>query len=150
MLFTQEWWFDGGFQDRIDEARRRCTRNRFPGVDPFNAPPGSPFAHFYNRLEARTIIYLRDGFSYEIKELIPRKSSSALTFECMPAEEAYKVGAFVVTLPYDDIVRVEVFAYPPDERPEDMPSIKGFSGVQGTPQKRLEDRPPRPESVGEQ
>ena len=150
MLFSQEWWFDGGYQDRIDEAKRRCTRNRFPRVDPAGAPPDSPFSIFYNRLEARTIIYLRDGFSYEIKELIPHKSTSALTFECMAAEEAYKVGAFVVTLPFDDIVRVEVFAYPSDERPEDMPSIKGFSGVQGSPQKRLEERPPRSEALAEQ
>jgi hypothetical protein len=145
VLFNQEWWFDGAFQDRIDEAKRRCARNRFPNLDANGAINHPSYSEFYNRLEARTVVYLRDSFSYEIKELIHRKNSSSLTFECMPAEEAYKVGCFVVTVPYDDIVRVEIFAYPPDERPEDMPSIKGFSGVQSSPQMRLDERTARPE-----
>jgi hypothetical protein len=146
VFFNQEWWFDGAYQDRIDEAKRRCARNRFPELVDESAASHAPYLNFYNRLEARTIVYLRDSFSYEIKELIHRKTTSALTFECMAAEEAYKVGCFVVTVPYDDIVRVEIFAFPPDEKPEDMPLIKGFSGVQGSPQKRLDDRSARPEA----
>lgn len=145
MVFNQEWWFDVGYPDRIDEAKRRCSQNRFPGTDA-SAPS---FQKFYKHLEARTIVYLRDGFSYEIKELIPRKNSSTLTIECMPADDAYKVGCFVVTIPFDDIVRVEVFAYPPDEKPEDMVSIKGFSGVQPSAQKRLEERITRTEPAAD-
>ncbi len=51
----------------------------------------------------------------------------------MPADEAYKVGCFVVTIPFDDICRVEIFAVHPEEKPEDMPSIKGFASSQPTP-----------------
>ncbi len=71
-------------------------------------------------------MYLRDGFSYEFKDFVDVMSKSHLTFECEPVDEQYKVGAFVVSVPFEDIVRIEVFAVPPDEMPVDMPSITGF------------------------
>jgi len=52
-----------------------------------------------------------------------------------------------VTVPFDDIVRVELFAVHPSEKPEDMPSIKGFSSAQGPPHKRVDERANRPETV---
>jgi hypothetical protein len=133
MLFNYDWWFDGAFARRMEEAKSRCAKNHFPELDLENAATDEAYKDFFDELEARTIVYLRDGFSYEIKEIIQRPTTSALTFECMPADEAYKVGCFVVTLPFDDIVRVEIFAVHPDEKPEDMPSIKGFAGAQGPP-----------------
>ena len=143
MLFNYDWWFDGAFQERLDEAKRRCARNHFPALDPQKASEDAAQKRFLEQLEARTILYLRDGFSYELKEIIKHPCTSALTFECMPADEAYKVGCFVVTVPFDDIVRVEIFAVHPEEKPEDMPSIKGFGSAQGPPGTRMEDRTSR-------
>lgn len=143
MLFNYDWWFDGAFQQRLDEAKKRCAGNHFPKTN--HAKPNNDHAYraFYDQLEARTIIYLRDGFSYELKEIIKQTNTACLTFECMPADESYKVGCFVVTVPFDDIVRVEIFAVHPQEKPEDMPSIKGFASAQGPPGTRMDDRPMR-------
>lgn len=148
MIFNFEWWSDTSYRERMEEARHRCASGHFPDVDPTKAMEDTGYKAFYDQLEARTIVYLRDGFSYEIKELIPSRSTSALTFECAPADDAYRVGAFVVTVPFDDIIRVEVFSYHPKEKPEDMPSIKGFSSGQGPPTmpKRVDDRPARREA----
>jgi hypothetical protein len=146
MIFNHDWWFGAAFPDRVKEARRRCARGRLPNL-PTAADENDPeFKAFFDQVEARTIIYLRDGFSYEVKEIIPLPGTSSLAFECMPADDAYKVGAFVVTVPFDEIVRVEVFAVHPREKPEDMPSIKGFSSAQA-PHKRGDERPVRSESA---
>ena len=47
-----------------------------------------------------------------------------------PAEELYKVGVFVVAVPFDDIARVEVFAAHRDQKPENLPMITGFRNAQ--------------------
>lgn len=141
MLFNYEWWFENGYSERVAEAKRRCANARYPAT---SGKPDSARAQadFLAELEARTIIYLRDGFSYELKELVPLKSTSCLTFECAPTDDAYKVGCFIAAVPFEEISRVEVFAVHPKEKPEDMPSIKGFAGAQapGVPPKRLDDR----------
>ncbi len=142
MLFNYDWWFDGAYEQRVTEAKRRCAVSHFPELKAEIAPGNGRLDAFLAQLEARTIIYLRDGFSYEVKEIIKHPNTASLTFECMPADEAYKVGCFVVTLPFEDIVRIEVFAVHPDEKPEDMPSIKGFGGAQGPPA-RPDERPVR-------
>jgi len=145
MLFSHDWWFGPCYSAHIEEAKRRCAAQHFPDLKPEDADKNKGYQAFVSRLEARTIIYLRDGFSYEIKELIAAGTTTAITFECMPADEAYRVGAFVVTAPYDDIVRVEIFAVHPDEKPEDLPSIKGFGGQAPVPIKRHDDRSVRRE-----
>lgn len=145
MLFNHDWWFGGAFAARIDEARRRCARLHFPGTDAEALDKNRDYQKFLKDVEARTILYLRDGFSYEVKEIIPLGTTSSLSFECTPADESYKVGAFVVTVPFDDIVRVEIFAVHAKEKPEDMPAIKGFASAQG-PGKRMDDRGSRSES----
>ncbi len=129
-MFNYDWWFAGNFNERLTMAKRRCALSRFPDLDAAKASDNKKFKRFLEELEARTIIYLRDGFSYEIKEILPASNTSILTFECVAADDAYKVGCFVVSLPYDDVVRVEVFAVHPNEKPEDMPAIKGFGGGQ--------------------
>jgi hypothetical protein len=145
MLFNHDWWFGGAFAARIEEARRRCARHHFPGLGAEALEKNRDYQMFLKDVEARTILYLRDGFSYEVKEIISLGTAGSLSFECTPADEAYKVGAFVVTVPFDDIVRVEVFAVHGKEKPEDMPSIKGFSSTQG-PGKRMDDRGGRSEA----
>lgn len=139
MAFNFDWWFDSPYRDRTDEARRRCAMNHFSNLSPEKAEKDKKFKKFIEELEVRTIVYLRDGFSYEIKDIIEQPTTTTMTFECMPADEAYKVGCFVVTVPFDDIVRVEVFAVHPTEKPEDMPSIKGFASAQMSPP------PPQPQ-----
>ncbi len=133
MHFNYDWWFGSPYDERTEEAKRRCAKGHFPDLDPQKFDEDKDYQTFYNAMEARTILYLRDGFSYEIKDVISAPGTTSFTFECMPADEAYKVGCFVVTVPFDDIVRVEIFAVHPDEKPEDMPSIKGFAGAQGPP-----------------
>jgi hypothetical protein len=41
-------------------------------------------------------------------------------------DDHYKVGSFVVSVPFEDVVRVEVFAVHPQEKPGDAPLITGF------------------------
>jgi len=147
MVFNFDWWFDTAYQQRVAEAKRRCVRSHFPKLSPDDTEKDLKCQEFLAELEARTLLYLRDGFSYEIKEIIEHPNTTTLTFECMAADEAYKVGSFVVTVPFEDIVRVEVFAVHPREKPEDMPAIKGFAHAQapGAP-KRPDDHAGRGES----
>jgi len=133
MPFNFDWWFSTPYLSRLEEAKRRCGLTHFPALKPEKAAEDKKFARFISELEVRTILYLRDGFSYEIKEIIEQPTTSTLTFECMPADDAYKVGCFVVTVPFEDIIRVEVFAVHPTEKPEDLPSIKGFASSQAPP-----------------
>ncbi len=133
MVFNFDWWFDKIYDERVTEARTRCAQSHFPELKPEKAESDPKYKKFLDELESRTIVYLRDGFSDEIKELIHNPTTTTLTFECMAADEAYKVGCFVVTVPFDDIVRVEVFAVHPQEKPEDMPAIKGFAHAQAPP-----------------
>ena len=147
MVFIFNWCFDAQFQDRILVAKHRCAVDHFPDLKPEKAEKDPKYKEFFDELEARTILYLRDGFSYEIKEIMPGRDTMTLTFECVAADEAYKVGCFVVTVPFEDIVRVEVFSVHPEEKPEDMPAIKGFASAQGSPvPTRPDERSQRSES----
>lgn len=148
MPFNFDWWFSAPYHARLDEAKRRCGLTHFPKLDPETAGKDKKFTRFVSELEVRTIVYLRDGFSYEIKDIIEQPTTTTMTFECMPADDAYKVGCFVVTIPFDDIIRVEVFAVHPTEKPEDLPSIKGFGNTPpppGSAPRTPKDRTPRAE-----
>jgi hypothetical protein len=145
MNFNHDWWFGPAYAGRVQETKRRCARGRMPEIKDAAAEQSPAFQTFLSEVEARTIVYLRDGFSYEIKEVITTGTTEALSFECTPTEEAYKVGAFVVTVPYDEIVRVEIFACHPKEKPEEMLSIKGFAHAM--PPGKREERPVRGESM---
>jgi len=126
MYFHYDWWFGDGLKAQIREAKKRCLRKKFPEADVDNLQPGSPEGKFYNELESRIIVYLRDGYTYELGELVDLGYKAYLTAECIPADEAYKSGVFVVSIPFEDIVRVEVFAVHPSEKPEEMMHITGF------------------------
>ncbi len=133
IMFDYDWFHGSAFVAQKDNARYRCTVRKFPEQDPLTAPEDSEVRQFYDGLETRILLHLRDGFSYEVREIAELDSKSHLTFECEPAEDHYKVGAFVVSVPFDDIVRIEVFAVHPSEKPEDTPLITGFrSGPEPT------------------
>ena len=125
-MFNYDWFHGLPFEQQKDEARRRCAARRFPDADLLKTDIDPNIEQFYSELEVRTLIYLRDGFSYEVRHFSDVGSKSHLVFECEPVDEPYKVGAFVVTVPFDEIVRIEVFAVHPSEKPEDMPQITGF------------------------
>lgn len=125
-MFNHDWFNDSPYANQIQEAKFRCTANHFCESDPQEWEKNKKIKKFQSELIVRTLIYLRDGFSYEVKEFADVPSKSHLCFECMPVDEQYKVGAFVVTVPFDELVRVEVFAVHPDEKPDDMPQITGF------------------------
>ncbi|MBI4578996.1 MAG: hypothetical protein HY718_04795 [Planctomycetes bacterium] len=127
-MFNYDWFTGAAFERQKQQARLRCARKKFPDQPPGEQAPHEPFQTFLSELEVRTLIYLRDGFSYELKEMVDVGLTGWLTFECEPVDEHYKVGAFVVSLAYEEIVRVEVFAVHPKEKPEDMPVITGFRG----------------------
>lgn len=127
-MFDYDWFHGSAFEQQKEVARWRCALRHFPDADPSEIEQNEEISRFKDELVVRSLIYLRDGFSYELKEMADVESKSHLTFECEPVDEHYKVGAFVVSVPFDEIVRVEVFAVHPSERPEDMPLITGFRG----------------------
>ena len=127
-MFDYDWFHGHQFEEQCGDARTRCVLRRFPDMERENAPEDPKFKEFWDSLRVRTLIYLRDGFSYEFKSFATVDSKAHLTFECEPVDEQYKVGAFVIAVPFEDIVRVEVYAVPPDEMPVDLPPITGFRG----------------------
>lgn len=138
-MFNYDWFHGPAFEDQRYEARRRCVARRFPDVDPDQWENRQDIQDFEAQVEVRTLIYLRDGFSYEVKDLAEVPSKSHLVFECEPVDERYRVGAFVVTVPFDELVRVEVFAVHASEKPDDLPQITGFRQGQEAP----ESKPPK-------
>ncbi|UCE61637.1 MAG: hypothetical protein JSU63_07790 [Phycisphaerales bacterium] len=136
-MFHYDWFHGVAFEQQQGEAICRCLARHFPDVDLDQKENNSEIAAFREELEMRTLIYLRDGFSYEIKELAAVETKSHLVFECEPVDEQYKVGSFVVTVPFEEIVRVEVFAVHPSEKPVDWPQITGFRrGAEPVPPER--------------
>ncbi len=136
-MFDYDWFHGPAFAQQQEDAKWRCTRKHFPHLRP-EALKDDPSAHaFYRSLEVRRLVYLRDGFSYELKDMADVNSKAHLTFECEPVDEHYKVGSFIVSVPFEEVVRVEVFAVHPAEKPEDTPLITGFrsrpDGMPGGP-----------------
>ncbi|MHC4092260.1 MAG: hypothetical protein ACYSVY_18645 [Planctomycetota bacterium] len=141
-MFDYDWFHGPPFQQQHEEARWRCTSRHFPDVERSALEHDDELRRFHDELVVRSLVYLRDGFSYELKEMATLASKSYLTFECEPVDEHYKVGSFVVAVPFDEIVRVEVFAVHPSERPEDMPLITGFRGRPEGPERPREGSSP--------
>lgn len=139
-MFNYDWFTGTAFEKQKQQARLRCACRKFPDLSPEQRESNAEFQTFHSELEVRTLIYLRDGFSYELRELVDVGLTNWLTFECEPVDEHYKVGAFVVSLAYEEIVRVEVFAVHPREKPEDMPLITGFRSGPGDVALREESR----------
>jgi hypothetical protein len=136
MTFDNDWWRGGAFDLQIEVAKERCAALKFPECQEFDPEADNEVGTFLRELDTRTVVYLRDGFSYEIKDILDMRSTGFLSFECVPTDDAYKVGAFVVSLPFDEICRVETFAVHASERPDDAPMIKGFSGTPMNPMHR--------------
>lgn len=139
-MFNYDWFHGASFQQQKDEARRRCLAHHYPDQPVPRVPENGELRRFFDELQIRALVYLRDGFSYEVKEVADVGSKSHLVFECEPVDDQYKVGAFVVTVPYEEIVRVEVFAVHPSEKPEELPQITGFRN-QADPEGRHEGKP---------
>ena len=126
-MFDYDWFFGNNFEEQKHAARWRVTHRKFPEIDAASAMDDPTFRQYYDSLECRMLIYLRDGFSYELRDLVTEVTTrSNLVFECEPVDELYKVGSFVTTVPFEEIARVEVFAVHPDQKPENTPLIKGF------------------------
>ncbi len=144
-MFHYDWFHGAAYQQQLDEAKRRCVLGHFPDLDPDDPTPPEDAMRFYTELETRTLIYLRDGFSYEVNSIADVSNKAHLVFECTPVDDHYKVGAFIVTLPFEEIVRVEVFAVHPSEKPEDLPQITGFrSFPEQAEHKYVEPNPIKP------
>jgi len=141
-MFDYDWFHGPAYEQQRNEARMRCMFKRFSDRDPESLEHDEEARRFYEELVARSLVYLRDGFSYEVKEMADVDSKTHLTFECEPVDEHYKVGAFVVSVPFDEIVRVEVFAVHSSQKPEDMPLITGFRGKPEPPHDPGRDKPP--------
>lgn len=126
-MFNYDWFHGSGLSNQIEEAKRRCARKRFPELESGKRRNGNTALNQYmDELETRIILYLKDGLSYEMKEMADIGTSSALAFECVPVDENYQVGAYVIVVPFDDIARVEVFAVHADEKPQENIRIPGF------------------------
>jgi hypothetical protein len=127
--FDYDWFHGPAYKKQIDRARQQCARKKFPDLKPEQLPDHTDYQKFASELEVRTLIYMRDGYSYELKNLVDLGLRSMLTFECEPVDEQYKVGAFIVSTLFEEIIRVEIFAVHPSEKPEDMPLITGFRNI---------------------
>ena len=127
-MFNYDWFHGAALEQQRQEAQRRCVHRHFPDVDFQETEENEDIEKYTSELEVRMLIYLRDGFSYEVKQIAETNTKSHLVFECEPVDEQYKVGAFVVTVPFDEIIRVEVFSVHPNDKPVDWPQITGFRG----------------------
>ncbi|MDX2199464.1 MAG: hypothetical protein SF069_10905 [Phycisphaerae bacterium] len=123
-MFTYDWFHRGGLQRQVEEAKRRCAAKRYP--DGGKGREADSYQAYFKALTTRTILYLKDGLSYEMKEICDLAMTEALAIECVPVDENYQVGAYVIIIPFEDIARVEVFAVHPDEKPSDTLRIPGF------------------------
>lgn len=123
-MFNYDWFHHGGLERQLAEARRRCTERHFGTVGADNGQADREA--FAADLETRIVLYLKDGLSYEMREIAEIGTNSALAFECVPVDENYSVGAYVIVVPFEDIARVEVFAVHPDEKPVEQLRIPGF------------------------
>ncbi len=143
-IFNYDWFTGPAFERQRQEARERCARKKFPDLAPEEMADNADYQTFVSELEVRALVYLRDGFSYEMKELVDLGLRSMLSFECEPVDDQYKVGSFIVSVLFEEIVRVEVFAVHPSEKPEDMPLITGFRNAPGDAREPRDDpREPR-------
>ena len=126
-MFNFDWFHGTGLRRQIEEAKERCAAKKFPDARSNRAGNGNTeYEKYKSELETRTILYLKDGLSYEMREIADIGISSALAFECVPVDENYQVGAYVIVVPFEDIARVEVFAVHPDEKPAENIRIPGF------------------------
>lgn len=131
-MFNFDWFHGAGLRRQIEEARERCALRKFPQARRAQTGNGNAeFEKYKSELETRTILYLKDGLSYEMREMVDIGISSALAFECTPVDENYQVGAYVVVVPFEDIARVEVFAVHPDDKPQENIRIPGFRAGAG-------------------
>jgi len=124
-MFNFDWFRGGGLERLVEEAKDRCAVKKFPDMEK-GGNGSSEYLAYRDALETRVILYLRDGLTYEMREIAEMGMSSALAFECVPVDDNYKVGAIVIVVPFEDIARVEVFAVHPDEKPQDNIRIPGF------------------------
>ena len=144
-MFNHDWFHGPAFEEQAKEAKWRCAVAHFPDVPPEDRREHQDLMRFHSELETRMLVYLRDGFSYEVREIAEVSSKSHLVFECTPVDDHYKVGAFVVSVPFEEIVRVEVYAVHPEEKPEDLPQITGFRAHPEQGDIRYpEPKPPQP------
>lgn len=126
-MFNYDWFHGSGLARQVEEAKDRCTLRRYPDFGKKQKGNGDAEHRTYREaLETRIILYLKDGLSYEMREIADIGISSALAFECTPVDENYQVGAYVIVVPFEDIARVEVFAVHPEDKPQDNIRIPGF------------------------
>jgi hypothetical protein len=124
-MFTFDWFHRGGLDKLQSAARQRCAEHKFSD-EAGGADGSSELGDYMSGLETRTIIYMKDGLTYEVRAIIDLDSTAGLVFECVPVDENYRVGAIVIVAPFEDIARVEIFAVHPDEKPQESFKIPGF------------------------
>lgn len=126
-MFNYDWFHHGGLQKLLDDARSRCANKKFPEHSgKKNGSVNKEWKEFREQLDTRTILYMKDGLTYEMKEMAEIGMNSALAFECVPVDDNYRVGSIVLVVPFEDIARVEVFAVHPDDKPQENIRIGGF------------------------
>ncbi len=77
-MFNYDWFHGVGLERQVEEARKRCAKVKFPDVDPDNGRVSKEYGEYRAALETRIILYLKDGLSYEMKEMVDLGTSSAL------------------------------------------------------------------------
>jgi hypothetical protein len=128
-MFNHDWFHRGGLSKLVEASKRRCTEKHFESEE----ADESDREAYCAVLETRTILYMKDGLTYEMNKLVDIGQTGCLGFECIPVDESYRVGAIVIVCPFEDIARVEVFAVHPDEKPQEQFRITGFRATSPEP-----------------
>ena len=128
-MFSYDWFHRGGLERLRHAACQQCIVRL--GESETMGFHGSIADVKHEDLDTRTIIYMKDGLTYEVRAILELDTTAGLIFECLPVDESYRVGAIVIVAPYEDIARVEIFAVHPDDKPQENFRIPGFrAGVQ--------------------
>lgn len=125
-MFDHDWFHNGGLEKLVADARHRCAARHFADARRPAGRDSAEYERYFELLDTRVILYLKDGLTYELKEISQAGLCGALAFECVPVDENYKTGAIVLIVPFEDIARVEVFAVHPDDKPTENLKIPGF------------------------
>ena len=89
-IFNYDWFTGPGFEQQKEQARHRCARKKFPDLTPEQRADHADSQQFSGELEVRTLIYLRDGFSYEIKQIAEKERLQELYRDAQDAVAAFR------------------------------------------------------------
>ena len=68
-MFDYDWFCGGAYEQQRQDALLRLVLRKYPDLSRESVMGHDGGQAYMKELECRTLIYLRDGFSYEMKAL---------------------------------------------------------------------------------